>query len=411
MKQQLKTGDRGARLYWVPSGNMLHYPRASNNAGWSQSESASEGEDWEPSSRVGEEYQAELPSYRGSVPQPGYRPDDGDLCSPGVALWQPQKCKLTEKEVEQFVSVARKTHSYSTEQALGMLQWHNYNTELALNDMTNFVPFPDEMSTAEDQAMFEEAYSTHGKSFRRIHDILPDKDIGSLIRFYYNWKKCPSGTGAIERRARRAKTGRVSRLEVESGSESDDSSGSNQPQSPEATCRKDPGRPMPGSNSRKQSKPPRGLSLDVAKLTKIATIPGAQLMEQLRQDVAEARRHIQTAKDELRGQEGQLGSGLEGEEPRQSEGRKANKWTAEEVHVALQSLRRHGKDFNAMSALLDNKSAQQCRNFYMNHRRRLNLDRLVAEVSQVDTVAEGSALMEYHVDGNTLHTSEHLIPI
>ena len=386
---------------------MLHYTQSQ----WSQSESASEGEEgsqeWEPSSRVGEEYQAELPEYSGPVPRSGYREDDSELCTPGEALWKPQMCKMSEKDIEQFIVKARKAHFYTVEQALGMLQWHDFNADAALEDMKNFVQFPDEMVATEDHVMFEEAYANHGKCFRRIHEIMSDKDIGSLIRYYYNWKKGPSGVGAIERRTRRAKSGRIlaeAAAAAESGTESDGSSASSHSHSPDQQHHRESVKSfaVPTSNSRKQARNPRGFSIDVATLTKIASVPRADMVERLRNDVAEVRRHIQCDKEELRRQDGRIrAAGFEGDEPRQPDGRKSNRWTEEEVHVARQSLRAHGKDFNTMASLLENKNPQQCRNFYMNHRRRLNLDRLVAEAGQPELMVDHGTLIDHYTSSKS----------
>ncbi|XP_065184240.1 REST corepressor 1-like [Sycon ciliatum] len=376
---------------------MLYYTRPNSNT-WSQSESGSEAEEslsCEPSSRVGEEYQAELPAFSGPAPEAGYREDINEVCCGGGPLWKPELCSLSEKTVEDYITKARTTYSYSADQALGMLHWHNFNVEAAFRDMANFVPFPDEMAATEDQLVFEEAFAMHGKCFRRIHEIMPEKDIGSLIRYYYNWKKGPSAVSTLERRARRARSSRVRYCElVESGTESDGSCISNTAggRSPDRHAVRDQQSrtfgPPPPPPTRKQTRLPRGLHLDAATLMEVATTPrsNTHATEQLRSDVAEVRRHIQRSKEELRRQEGQLclPPGGDGEEPRQQDIRKSNRWCEEEVAIALEALRTHGKDFNAMAALLEHKNVQQCRNFYMNHRRRLNLDRLIAEAGQPD---------------------------
>ncbi len=55
-------------------------------------------------------------------------------------------------------------------------------------DLANFTPFPDEW-TVEDKVLFEQAFQFHGKSFHRIRQMLPDKTIAQLVKYYYSWKK------------------------------------------------------------------------------------------------------------------------------------------------------------------------------------------------------------------------------
>ena len=54
----------------------------------------------------------------------------------------------------------------------------------ALQDLSNFTPFPDEWSV-EDKVLFEQAFQFHGKSFHRIRQMLPDKSIAALVKYYY----------------------------------------------------------------------------------------------------------------------------------------------------------------------------------------------------------------------------------
>ncbi|MGH0189505.1 UNVERIFIED_CONTAM: hypothetical protein FKN15_036143, partial [Acipenser sinensis] len=87
-------------------------------------------------------------------------------------------------------------------QALGMLLWHKHDVEKSLADLANFTPFPEEW-TLEDKVLFEQAYSFHGKSFHRIQQMLPEKVIPSLVKYYYSWKKTRTRTSVMDRQARR----------------------------------------------------------------------------------------------------------------------------------------------------------------------------------------------------------------
>ncbi|MGH0162321.1 UNVERIFIED_CONTAM: hypothetical protein FKN15_077930 [Acipenser sinensis] len=88
-----------------------------------------------------------------------------------------------------------------------MLFWHKHNIEKSLADLPNFTPFPDEW-TVEDKVLFEQGFSFHGKTFHRIQQMLPDKSIASLVKFYYSWKKTRTKTSVMDRHARKQKRDR-----------------------------------------------------------------------------------------------------------------------------------------------------------------------------------------------------------
>ena len=45
----------------------------------------------------------------------------------------------------------------------------------------------------------------------------------------------------------------------------------------------------------------------------------------------------------------------------------------------MPAVRKYGKDFQAMAEVLGNKSVSQCRNFFVNYRRRFNLQQVLEE--------------------------------
>ncbi|TRY87686.1 hypothetical protein DNTS_013626 [Danionella cerebrum] len=106
------------------------------------------------------------------------------------------------KPVDEYILMAKEKHGYNMEQSLGMLLWHKHDVEKSLADLANFTPFPDEW-TVEDKVLFEQAFSFHGKSFHRIQQMLPDKMISSLVKYYYTWKKTRTRTSVMDRQARK----------------------------------------------------------------------------------------------------------------------------------------------------------------------------------------------------------------
>ena len=104
--------------------------------------------------------------------------------------------------VDEYIQVAKEKYGYNAEQALGMLFWHKHDLDRAIQDLANFTPFPDEWSV-EDKVLFEQAFQFHGKSFHRIRQMLPDKSIAQLVKYYYGWKKTRTRTSLMDRQARK----------------------------------------------------------------------------------------------------------------------------------------------------------------------------------------------------------------
>ncbi|KAJ7424959.1 hypothetical protein BTVI_04304 [Pitangus sulphuratus] len=138
----------------------------------------------------------------------------------GMLVWSPNQ-NLSEAKLDEYIAIAKEKHGYNMEQALGMLFWHKHNIEKSLADLPNFTPFPDEW-TVEDKVLFEQAFSFHGKTFHRIQQMLPDKSIASLVKFYYSWKKTRTKTSVMDRHARKQK-----REREESEDEMEEANGNN----------------------------------------------------------------------------------------------------------------------------------------------------------------------------------------
>ncbi|KAM6296877.1 REST corepressor 2-like [Podargus strigoides] len=146
--------------------------------------------------RVGADYQAVIPDCK---PESPARYSNKEL--KGMLVWGPNHC-VSDAKLDKYIAMAKDKHGYNIEQALGMLLWHKHDVEKSLADLGNFTPFPDEWSL-EDKVLFEQAFSCHGKSFARIQQMLPDKLIPSLVKYYYSWKKTWSRTSVMDRPPRR----------------------------------------------------------------------------------------------------------------------------------------------------------------------------------------------------------------
>ncbi|CAG9827880.1 unnamed protein product [Diabrotica balteata] len=179
-----------------------------------QADSTSEDESSVPVDkiRVGRDYQAVCPELQ---PESQRKPEL--LADRALLVWSPTEA-IPESKLEDYIVLAKDKYGYNGEQALGMLFWHKHDLERAMLDLANFTPFPDEWSV-EDKVLFEQAFQFHGKSFHRIRQMLPDKTIASLVKYYYSWKKTRSRTSLMDKQARKLNTPKEEGAPSEAGSE------------------------------------------------------------------------------------------------------------------------------------------------------------------------------------------------
>ncbi|XP_038156831.1 REST corepressor 1 isoform X1 [Cyprinodon tularosa] len=409
----------------APAGGGSGYPAAAANNGrknlsgtepgsqncWEEGSSASSSDEDHGGGtmRVGPQYQAVVPEFDPDVAKAAHLRDNL-----GMLVWIPSSC-LNQTQLDEYIAIAKEKHGYNMEQALGMLFWHKHNIEKSLADLPNFTPFPDEW-TVEDKVLFEQAFSFHGKSFHRIQQMLPDKSMASLVRFYYSWKKSRSKTSMMDRQTRKHKReqGDSSDEEVENGNENpacdlemdvnkekkEPSSGSEKSEVKPTSSLKIGGK----TSQRMKKRPPRGMFLNQQDVVSLSTSSPQGLTRQLDSQLVSIKRQIQTIKQMNSALKEKLGSGVD--EFRQPEANQKfnNRWTTEEQLLAVQAIRKYGRDYQAISDVIGNKSVVQVKNFLVNYRRRFNLDEVLQEweaeheMEGGDVKAEEEKMMEENLN-------------
>ncbi|XP_058799449.1 REST corepressor 2 [Phymastichus coffea] len=384
--------------------------------------------------RVGRDYQVIVPEL---VPVNDRKLDS--CPEKALLVWSPTN-DISDQNLDEYIILAKEKYGYNGEQALGMLFWHKHNLERAILDLANFTPFPDEW-TVEDKVLFEQAFQFHGKSFHRIRQMLPDKTIASLVKYYYSWKKSRSKTSLMDRQARKLTSGKegengsengselASNSETESeekkwtihrgirrgknqGSPGDDARASsdseNFPQvqgscsncgvachsvraTPKGhTCyscylhwrRTGVTRPlssMPGRSNKR--KPPRGLVVNHDDLAALAGQPGPanQILQAIDTEIVSLKRQIQTNKQQVSALKRKTTDGIDELRPSENVNRISSRWTNDELMLAVQGVRKYGKDFSAIAEVIGTKTEVHLRSFFINYRRRYNLDIVLKE--------------------------------
>ncbi|XP_017064887.1 REST corepressor isoform X2 [Drosophila eugracilis] len=274
--------------------------------------------EYEEKIRVGRDYQAVCPPL---VPEVERRPEQ--MNERALLVWSPTK-EIPDLKLEEYISVAKEKYGYNGEQALGMLFWHKHDLERAVMDLANFTPFPDEW-TIEDKVLFEQAFQFHGKSFHRIRQMLPDKSIASLVKYYYSWKKTRHRSSAMDRQEKTIKA------VVKDGSENGSEVGSNEESDNDDKIQKN-----------------------------------RQMMEQLEKECEAVNVEDAVTKP--------AAANTETAQPRIS-----GRWTPDEIQVALLGLREYGKNFPMIAKLVTTKTEAHVRTFFLNNKRRYNLDQIIKE--------------------------------
>ncbi|CAL8147455.1 unnamed protein product [Orchesella dallaii] len=137
------------------------------------------------SSRVGENYQAKLPTLIKN--KPFYVERDSHHAD---LQWKPTT-KIDESEIDALVFTAKNDFNYSEEQALGVLYYYDFNLEKARKMLPTLVPFkPDELSE-EDKMFFAGVIISCEKDLKQMSTLLYRKPMHmtSIVYQYYKWKR------------------------------------------------------------------------------------------------------------------------------------------------------------------------------------------------------------------------------
>ncbi|XP_014732391.1 PREDICTED: REST corepressor 3 isoform X1 [Sturnus vulgaris] len=387
----------GGKSRAAPNGAKSSSP---SNGHYSEPESGGgdSGDEHDVGMRVGAEYQARIPDFEPGATK--YTDKDNG----GMLVWSPYH-NIPDAKLDEYIAIAKEKHGYNVEQALGMLFWHKHNIEKSLADLPNFTPFPDEW-TVEDKVLFEQAFSFHGKSFHRIQQMLPDKTIASLVKYYYSWKKTRSRTSLMDRQARKLANRNNQGDSDDDVEEAHPMDGNDSDYDPKKEAKKEVTDNLMGNNEqpvqtskiglgrreyqslqhrhhsqRSKCRPPKGMYLTQEDVIAVSCSPNAAntILRQLDMELISLKRQVQNAKQVNSALKQKMEGGIEEFKPPESNQKINARWTTEEQLLAVQGVRKYGKDFQAIADVIGNKTVGQVKNFFVNYRRRFNLEEVLQE--------------------------------
>ncbi|XP_043079845.1 REST corepressor 3 [Puntigrus tetrazona] len=382
--------DKGSEYLGKGRSNGTKSPSNASNGHFSD-ESGSDDEH-DVGMRVGSDYQANIPEF-----DPGST-KYSDKDNGGMLVWSPHHA-IVDSKLDEYIAIAKEKHGYNVEQALGMLFWHKHNIEKSLADLPNFTPFPDEW-TVEDKVLFEQAFSFHGKSFHRIQQMLPDKSISSLVKYYYSWKKTRSRTSLMDRQARKLANRNNQDESEEEMEDANPIEANDSDYDPTKEAKKEThAEPQTLSSKiglgrrdhqtlqhrhhsqRSKCRPPKGMYLTQEDVVAVSCSSSAanSVLRQLDMELVSLKRQVQNAKQLNSGLKQKIEDGIDEFRLPECTQKINARWTTDEQLLAVQGVRKYGKDFQAIADVIGNKTVGQVKNFFVNYRRRFNLDEVLQE--------------------------------
>lgn len=85
----------------------------------------------------------------------------------------------------------------------------------------------------------------------------------------------------------------------------------------------------------------------------------------------------------------------------------SSRWTNEELLLAVQGVRKYGKDFKSIAEVIGNKTEHHVRTFFVNYRKRYNLDMVLKDYEKdngpvvVDDSVEEKVELDDSLDNNS----------
>ncbi|XP_021567919.1 REST corepressor 3 isoform X4 [Carlito syrichta] len=315
---------------------------SSTNGGlhYSEPESgcSSDDEHGDVGMRVGAEYQARIPEFDPGATK--YTDKDNG----GMLVWSPYH-SIPDAKLDEYIAIAKEKHGYNVEQ-------------------------------------------------------LPDKTIASLVKYYYSWKKTRSRTSLMDRQARKLANRHNQGDSDDDVEEAHPMDGNDSDYDPKKEAKKEGNTEQPVQTSkiglgrreyqslqhrhhsqRSKCRPPKGMYLTQEDVVAVSCSPNAAntILRQLDMELISLKRQVQNAKQVNSALKQKMEGGIEEFKPPESNQKINARWTTEEQLLAVQGVRKYGKDFQAIADVIGNKTVGQVKNFFVNYRRRFNLEEVLQE--------------------------------
>nr|CAD7587906.1 unnamed protein product [Timema genevievae] len=106
---------------------------------------------------------------------------------------------------------------------------------------------------------------------------------------------------------------------------------------------------------------------------------GEQMLKAMDREIVSLKRQVQNNKQTLSSFKRKTSEGIDDFRPADTTSRINARWTNDELLLAVQGVRKYGKDFKAIAEVIGTKTEAHLRSYFVNYRRRYNLDAVLKE--------------------------------
>ncbi|GFQ69225.1 REST corepressor 2 [Trichonephila clavata] len=248
-------------------------------------------------------------------------------------VWSPCST-IDDKGLVEYLNEAKEKNEHTEEQSLGLLFYNRYNLEQSREDVKKHVPLPDIWSK-QDKEMFEEGFKIYGKNFSMIHRRLPDKSMKRIIEYYYSWKRTKHFISLLDEGEKM--------LALEADEREKERHGSSFTQS-EST---------PRNLARSKTNLPFGMFWSLPALNTVMNDEKGATLHSIDPEIISLK--------------------TEGEEQIN------DSWSNDEYFLAVEGIRKYGKNFKAIAEVIQTKTEEDVKIFYLNFRQLFQLDNMLQE--------------------------------
>ncbi|MGH0174035.1 UNVERIFIED_CONTAM: hypothetical protein FKN15_066960 [Acipenser sinensis] len=134
-------------------------------------------------------------------------------------------------------------------------------------------------------------------------------------------------------------------------------------------------------SQRSKCRPPKGMYLAQEDVVAVSCSPSAAntVLRQLDMELVSLKRQVQNSKQVNGVLKQKMDTGIDDYRLPECNQKINARWTTDEQLLAVQGVRKYGKDFQAIAEVIGNKTVGQVKNFFVNYRRRFNLEEVLQE--------------------------------
>eukprot|EP01135_Chromosphaera_perkinsii_P000390 Nk52_evm37s78 gene=Nk52_evmTU37s78 len=220
--------------------------------------------------------------------------------------------------------------------------------------------------TAEEKAIFTKEFVARPKNFRKIASMLPNKTCADCVNYYYLSKKKVNYKKLVKTHMNKTRKKQLDKL----------------------VSSDNPPFDFAQSDVRRGASSKPSAEKDKEKIKEEKKKEKAKVKEKAKgkeKKVKEKEKNKDKGKEKGKEKEEKNAKEVDEEkkpvgEDQDSDLADSSRWTDAEIPIAAQAIRTHGRNWAMVASILGTKTESQCKNFFNNYRKKLNLDVISEEL-------------------------------